>query len=60
MKFMITLGIIIGGTIGGGIGNIFDHQSPFNLVAFGGWSLIMSTIGSLVGIWAGYKASQYF
>ncbi|HEY5442390.1 MAG TPA: hypothetical protein VIJ68_02545 [Candidatus Saccharimonadales bacterium] len=59
MKLMIFLGITIGATIGGGIGNIFDGQSPFNLFAFGGWSLVMSTIGSFVGIWAGYKAAQY-
>lgn len=60
MKSMICLGVLIFGTIGGSIGNIFDHQSPFNLFAFGGWSILMSTIGSFVGIWAGYKVSKKY
>ena len=59
MKFMISLGIIIGATLGGGIGNLLDHTSFFSLTNFGGWSILMSTVGSLVGIWAGYKAGQY-
>jgi hypothetical protein len=60
MKFMITLGIIIGGAIGSGIGNLFDHQSFFSLTNFGGWSILMSGIGSFVGIWLGYKAGRYY
>ena len=58
MKFMISLGIIIGGCFGGGIGNLFDHVSFFNLTNFGGWSIIWSTIGSFVGLWGGYKAGK--
>jgi hypothetical protein len=60
MKFMISLGIIVGATIGGGVGNLFDHQSFFSLTNFGGWSILFSTLGSFVGIWAGYKAYKYY
>ncbi len=59
MKLMIFVGIGVFGTIGGGIGNVFDHQSFFNLAAFGGWTITMSTVGSFFGVWAGYKAGQY-
>jgi hypothetical protein len=57
MKLMISIGIIIGATIGGGIGNWFDHKG-FWSVNFGGWSILMSTIGSFAGIWAGFKAGK--
>lgn len=59
MKLMIFIGITIGGTIGGGLGNMLDHQSFFSLTNFGGWTILLSTIGSFVGIWGGYKAGQY-
>ncbi len=59
MKLMILIGITVCGTIGSCIGNIFDGHSFFNLFAFGIWAIIFSTIGSFVGIWAGYKAGQY-
>ena len=60
MKLMIFLGVTVGATIGGGIGNLFDHQSFFSLTNLGGWTILLSTVGSFVGIWAGYKAGQYF
>jgi len=53
MKLMIFLGVTICGAIGGGIGNLFDHQSFFSLTNFGGWTILMSTIGSFVGVWVG-------
>jgi hypothetical protein len=59
MKLMILIGITVFGTLGSCIGNLFDHQSFTNLLAFGGWAIVMSTIGSFFGIWAGYKAGQY-
>ena len=59
MKLMIFLGITVGATIGGGIGNLLDHQSFFSLTNLGGWTILFSTIGSFVGIWAGYRAGQY-
>jgi uncharacterized membrane protein len=27
---------------------------------FGGWSILLGTIGAFVGVWAGFKAGQYF
>jgi hypothetical protein len=57
-KALIWIGIFVGGAIGGGIGNLFDHQSFFSLTNFGGWTILMSGVGSIVGIWAGYKLSQ--
>jgi hypothetical protein len=54
-KGLIYLGILVGGIIGGGFGNLLDHQSFFSLTNFGGWSIIMGGIGSIVGIFVGYK-----
>jgi len=59
MKLVILISITVFGTIGGALGNILDHQSPFNLLYFGGWSIVVGTIGSFFGVWAGYKAGQY-
>lgn len=55
MKISISLGVIIVGTIGGWLGALMDHGNWF-----GGWSLLLSCIGSLAGIWVGYKVYQYF
>ncbi len=54
MKLMITLGIFIGGTIGGWIGALMSHNNWLS-----GWSILLSGVGSLAGIWVGVKASQY-
>lgn len=54
MKLMITIGIFLGGTLGGWLGALFSHGNWLS-----GWSIILSTVGSLAGIWAGYKAAQY-
>lgn len=51
---MIFIGICVFGTIGGWLGALMDHGNWL-----GGWSILISTVGSLFGIWAGYKASQY-
>jgi hypothetical protein len=54
MKLMIFIGITIGGTLGGWLGAaLFDHGNWL-----GGWSLLLSTVGSFVGIWGGFKAGQ--
>jgi hypothetical protein len=50
MKKMIYLGIAVGGGIGGWIGTILDKGN-----GLGAWSLLLGTVGSLVGVWAGYK-----
>ena len=56
MKLMIIIGITIGGTIGGWLGAaLLDHGNWL-----GGWSILLSTVGSFAGIWGGFKAGQYF
>ncbi len=54
MKLMIFLGVTVVGTIGGWLGAVlFDHGNWL-----GGWSLLLGTVGSFAGIWAGYKAGR--
>jgi uncharacterized membrane protein YeaQ/YmgE (transglycosylase-associated protein family) len=55
MKLFIFLGITIGGILGGWLGSIMDHGN-----GLGGWSILLSTIGSFVGLWAGYKAARNY
>jgi uncharacterized membrane protein YeaQ/YmgE (transglycosylase-associated protein family) len=51
---MIFLGIIVGSTIGGWLGAaLLDHGNWL-----GGWSILLSTVGALAGIWVGYKVGQ--
>jgi hypothetical protein len=54
MKLMISIGIVVVGTIGGWLGALMDHGNWL-----GGWSILLSTVGSFVGIWVGYRAGQY-
>ena len=54
MKLMIFVGVTIFGTISGWIGAAMTHGNWFS-----GWSILLGGAGSLVGIWAGYKAGQY-
>jgi len=54
MKLMILVGITAVGTLGGWLGALMDHGNWF-----GGWSMLLGTVGSLAGIWVGYKAGQY-
>ena len=55
MKLMILIGITVVGTIGGWIGAAAFDKGNW----LGGWSIILSSIGSLAGIWVGYKAGKY-
>lgn len=56
MKLMIWLGILIGGTIGGWIGALMTHNNWFSLS-----SILWSGVGSIAGIFAGYKlGKKYF
>lgn len=50
---MIIIGITVIGSLGSWIGAALDHGNWF-----GPWSILLGTIGSFVGIWAGYKAGQ--
>lgn len=55
MKLIITLGVVIVGTLFGWFGALMDHGNWF-----GGWSLFLSSIGSLIGVWLGYKIYQLY
>jgi hypothetical protein len=55
MKLMIFLGITIFGTLGGWLGSMLDHTSGIGM-----WSLFLSTVGSLFGIWVGYKVAKNY
>jgi hypothetical protein len=54
MKKLIGLGVFVGGTIGAILGNWLDHGN-----SFGAWTLILSTLGSFVGIWAAVQLNDY-
>jgi uncharacterized protein YcfJ len=49
-KTYIWMGIFVGGIVGGVIGTWLDHGN-----GLGAWTILLSTVGSIVGIWAGYK-----
>lgn len=49
-KTYIWIGIGIGGALGSWIGSMFDHGN-----FLGVWGILLSTIGSIGGIFAGYK-----
>ncbi|HUC88089.1 MAG TPA: hypothetical protein VMR95_02985 [Candidatus Binatia bacterium] len=53
MKLMISLGILIGGTIGGWIGELMTKGNWFSMT-----SILLSGVGSIAGIWAGYKITK--
>ena len=53
-KSLIWIGVFVGGTVGGYIPALWGD----NFLSFS--SVILSTIGGLVGIWAGWKLSQMF
>jgi len=54
MKLLILISITIFGTIGGWLGASFDHGNWLGFL-----SIILGGVGSLFGVWAGYKAGQY-
>ena len=54
MKLLILIGVTVVGTLGGWIGAALDHGNWFGTA-----SLLLGTVGSLLGIWVGYKAGQY-
>lgn len=53
MKLMIFLGITVVGTLGGWLGAAMDHGNWL-----GGWSILLGSVGSLAGIWVGYRVGQ--
>ena len=55
MNLMIFLGIAVFGTLGSWLGAIVDNGNWL-----GAWSILLGAAGSFFGVWAGYKAGQYF
>ncbi len=53
MKLLITVSVIVFGSLGGWLGSALDHGNMF-----GGWSIFFGAIGSFVGIYIGYKAGN--
>ncbi len=52
---MLYIGAAFGGVIGGYLPVLFGDTSMLS-----GWSLLGGFIGTIVGLWAGYKMGQYF
>ena len=50
MKQYIWLGVFVGGSIGALLGTVLDHGN-----GLGVWTFLLSTVGSIAGIWGGYK-----
>ena len=48
-KHLIYLGIFIGSTAGAAFGALFGGGE------LGVWAILFSTIGGILGLWAGYK-----
>jgi hypothetical protein len=55
MKKLIYLGVTVGGTLFGWLGSLLDHGNWL-----GAWGIIGTLVGSLLGIWAGYKLGSYY
>lgn len=54
MKLMIFVGITVVGGIGSWIGALMSHNNYFSAA-----SILLGSVGSILGIWLGYKAAQY-
>lgn len=55
MKSLIWIGITVGGTLGGWLGSLLDHGS-----LLGAWGIIGSALGSIAGLWVGYKIAHAY
>jgi hypothetical protein len=51
-KKIIWIGMTVGSTIGGFIPSLW-HAGMFSM-----WSIVLSTIGGIAGIWAGYQIGR--
>ena len=54
LKFLVTLGVIIGSTVGGYLPLLWGDASFLS-----GASIFGTLVGGLAGIWGGYKSYQY-
>lgn len=52
-KSLIWIGIFVGSIVGSTLGSALDHGNFLGL-----WSILLGGVGSLVGIYAGYKISN--
>jgi len=52
-NLLITIGAAIGGIIGAYIPFLWGDTDIFS-----GWSILLATVGGIVGIWAGLKLAQ--
>jgi hypothetical protein len=55
MKALLWFGLTAGGVLGSWIGGLLDHGNWLGV-----WGILLGAIGSLLGIWAAYKAAQNF
>lgn len=53
MKLLIGVSVLVFGTLGGWLGSLPDHGNWF-----GGWSMLLTVVGSFAGIWIGFKAGR--
>ena len=53
MKLMIFIGIGLFSILGGWIGAAMSGGNWFS-----GWGILLSVVGSFVGIWAGFKTGR--
>lgn len=55
MKIIYTISIIAFGTLFSWIGELMDHGNWL-----GGWSILLGTVGSILGIFIGYKINKAY
>lgn len=53
-KTLIWAGLFIGSTLGSYLPTLFGQS------VFGGWSIIWSAVGGIVGVWIGYKMGEKY
>jgi hypothetical protein len=53
LKTYIWLGVTIGSAAGGALGSLLDHGNLFGL-----WGFLLSAVGGIAGVWAGYKLAN--
>lgn len=52
-KLLISIGAAIGGIIGAYVPFLWGDTDFFS-----GWSILLATVGGIVGIWVGFKLAQ--
>jgi hypothetical protein len=53
-KKLLWLGVAVGGMVGAYMPGIWGDADVFGMA-----SIILSALGSLIGLWLGYKASKF-